>query len=101
MTLRKASSVQSTLQTVSLAVCRRQYALLAVRSGGGKKETIFLIILQDFLPLNTFGTCYKFRTTYKIPTGAWHHYLRSYILVSSLFMCYGSRGIGSWQLRQL
>jgi len=65
MTLRKASNDRTTSHTVSLAVCRRRYALLAARLGGGKERNYFLIYLQDFLPLNTFGTCYKSRSVHK------------------------------------
>jgi hypothetical protein len=103
MTLRKASNNRTTLQTISLAVCRRRYALLVARMWGERKK-LFSDLFTRFSAFKYIWYCYKFRPAHfgliKIYIGSWNRYLGSSILVSSLNMCFGSRVFGSWQLRQ-
>ena len=68
-TVRNASNNLTTSLTSSIAICLLTVCSTSCRIGGGKERNDFLIILQDFLHLNTLWACIIIEVSHKHSNG--------------------------------
>ena len=96
--MRKASNDLTTSLTSSLAIRRPTVCSTSCRIRGGKERNCFLIILEDFLHLNTLLAWYNYRTVSQTYTWV---YSTTPLVCFTLSMCYFAQGNISWPFQPL